>query len=121
MADLAEEHWLVGRDGSPFHEVMERVANEAGFDAHLDLHSNDYQVILASVEAGLGVALVPSLAFFAEYPGVVYRLPTDVTVQRYVLVAIRSGSEKRPAISAALSALETVAEDVRSIISDTRP
>jgi len=100
---------------------MERVANEAGFAPRLDLHSNDFQVILASVEAGLGVALVPPLAFFAEYPGVVYRSPTDVTVQRNVLVAIRSGSAQRPAIDAALTALETVAADVRSIIADTRP
>lgn len=121
MADLAKEHWLVGRDGSPFHEVMERVANEAGFEPRLDLHSNDYQVILASVEAGLGVGLVPPLAFFAEYPGVVYRTLTDATVQRYVLVAIRSGSAARPAISAALTALETVADEVRGIIADSRP
>jgi DNA-binding transcriptional LysR family regulator len=121
IADLSQDRWLVGRDGSPFHEVMERVANEAGFVPRLDLHSNDFQVILASVEAGLGVTLVPPLAFFAEYPGVVYRSPTDVTIQRYVLAAIRSGSAHRPAISAALAALESVAGEVRSIISGTRP
>ncbi|HZL04828.1 MAG TPA: LysR family transcriptional regulator, partial [Coriobacteriia bacterium] len=73
------------------------------------------------VEAGLGVALVPPLAFFAAYPGVVYRSPSDVTVQRYVLAAIRSGSAKRPAISAALAAFETIAAEVTATIAGSKP
>jgi DNA-binding transcriptional LysR family regulator len=121
IADFSNDSWVVGRDGSPFLEVMERVGNDAGFKPRVNLHSNDYQVILASVEAGLGVALVPPLAFFAEYSGVVYHLPTDVAVQRYVLAAIRSGSAKRPAIGALLTTLATIADEVTSIIRSTHP
>ena len=113
MADLSEEQWIVGRDGSPFLELQQRVANEAGFEAKVDLHSNDYQVILSAVQAGLGATLVPPLAFFASYPGVVYRTPEDVQVHRRISTVIRRGSAKSPAIAAVLSALEEVAVEVR--------
>ena len=80
MADLADEQWIVGRDGSSFLEVQIRIANEAGFQPKVDLHSNDYQVILSAVQAGLGVTMVPPLALFASYPGVVYQRPAVVHV-----------------------------------------
>jgi len=111
VADFRDDEWVVGRDGSPFLDVMVRVANEAGFEPHVDLHSNDYQVILASVQAGLGVALVPPLAFFAEYPGVVCLSPIDVQINRKILAVIRRGSGGRPAVEAALRVLREVAAE----------
>ncbi len=112
MADFRNDEWVVGRDGSPFLDVMVRIANEAGFEPHVDLHSNDYQVILASVQAGLGVALVPPLAFFAAYKGVVCLSPTDVQINRQILAVIRKGSGGRPAVEAALRVLRDVADRV---------
>ncbi len=112
--DMAEEQWVVGRDGSPFMEVQVRIANEAGYTPRVDLHSNDYQVILAAVEAGLGVALVPPLALFASYPGVVLRPPEDIEVNRRVVAAIRAGSGGSPGIAAALAALREVGEAAAS-------
>jgi DNA-binding transcriptional LysR family regulator len=53
ISDLKDEQWIVGRDGSTFLEVQIRVANEAGFQPKVDLQSNDYQVILAAVAAGV--------------------------------------------------------------------
>ncbi|MCE5192027.1 MAG: LysR family transcriptional regulator [Actinomycetia bacterium] len=111
VSDFREDDWVVGRDGSHFLDVMVRVAAEAGFQPHVDLHSNDYQVILASVQAGLGVALVPPLAFFAQYPGVVCVTPSDVQINRRVLAVIRRGSGGRPAIEAALGVLRDVARE----------
>lgn len=111
VSDFRGDDWVVGRDGSHFLDVMVRVAREAGFDPHVDLHSNDYQVILASVQAGLGVALVPPLAFFAQYPGVVCVTPSDVQINRRVLAVIRRGSGGRPAIKAALDVLREVARE----------
>jgi molybdate transport repressor ModE-like protein len=104
VADLRDEQWIVGRDGSPFLEVQIRVANEAGYEPHVDLHSNDYQVILAAVEAGLGVALVPPMARFADYPGVTFRQPADMEVRRHIVALIRRGSRTSPALAAVLDA-----------------
>lgn len=111
MSDFRDEQWIVGRDGSPFLEVQMRVASEAGYELHGDLHSNDYQVILSAVQSGLGVALVPPLARFAEYPGVVFRQPTDTEVRRRILAVIRRGSAGSPAIAAALEAIRGVARE----------
>jgi len=114
LADLADEQWVVGRDGSPFMDVMLRIANEAGFTPRVDLHSNDYQVILAAVEAGLGVALVPPLARFSSYPGVVFRDCADVDINRRIVAVIRTGSSRAPAVSAALQAVREVAYQLTS-------
>ncbi len=112
VADFADTEWIVGRDGSSFLEVVVRIANEAGFDPLVNLHSNDYQVILAAVQAGLGVAIVPPLALFAEYPGVVFRAPRDIVMHRDIHAVVRRGSSRRPAIAAALQALQRTAVEV---------
>jgi DNA-binding transcriptional LysR family regulator len=111
IADLRDEQWVVGRDGSPFLEIQVRIANEAGYQPKVDLHSNDYQVILAAIEAGLGVALVPPIARFAEYPGVVFRQPQDIPITRRIVAVIRRGSGGSPAIGAGLRALRSVAKE----------
>jgi molybdate transport repressor ModE-like protein len=109
IADLRDEQWIVGRDGSQFLEVQVRVANEAGFQPKVDLQSNDYQVILAAVAAGLGVALTLPLAFIAPTPGVVTHLPADTEIMRRIVAVIRRGSGRSPAIAAALHALRETA------------
>ncbi|MDI6843086.1 MAG: LysR family transcriptional regulator [Anaerosomatales bacterium] len=109
VADLAQEQWIVGHDGSSFLEVVVRVCNDAGFEPRVDLHSNDYQVILAAVQAGLGVAIVVPTALFADYPGVVISEPVDVHMRRHVHAVVRKGSSERPAIAAAIEALRGAA------------
>jgi len=111
VSDLADEQWIVGRDGSPFLQVQVRVANNAGYEPHVDLHSNDYQVILAAVEAGLGVALVPPMARFADYPGVAFHQPADMEIRRQIVALIRRGSAASPAVGAVLAALRDIARD----------
>jgi DNA-binding transcriptional LysR family regulator len=109
VADLKDEQWIVGRDGSSFLEIQVRVANAAGFRPRVDLHSNDYQVILAAVQAGLGVALVPPMARFADYPGVVFHLPADMEIRRRIVALVRRGGSTSPTVGAALEALRGVA------------
>jgi molybdate transport repressor ModE-like protein len=109
IADFRDEQWVVGRDGSPFLDVQLRVAAEAGFAPHVDLQSNDYQVILAAVSAGLGVALVPPLGMFASYPGVRFLEPEDTDIHRRVVAVVRKGSGGAPVIAAAIEALREAA------------
>ena len=82
MADLSLEQFIVGRDATPFLDVVVRLAEAEGYDAHVDMHSNDFQVILAAVGAGLGVALVPSLALLTEYPDVVFQPVEGLDLER---------------------------------------
>lgn len=115
VADFSDEEWIVGRDGSSLRDVVVRVANDAGFEPRMNLHSNDYQVILSAVQAGLGVSIAPPIALFAEYPGVLLRAPTDVLMHRHVHAVIRRGSGERPAIAAALKTLRAVAGKVAAV------
>ncbi|MEN6431001.1 MAG: LysR family transcriptional regulator [Coriobacteriales bacterium] len=112
VADFSEEEWIVGHEGSSLMEVVRRIANDAGFEPRVNLRSNDYQVILSAVQAGLGVSIAPPIALFADYPGVVLREPTDVHMHRYVHAVIRRGSSGRPAVAAAIAALKQVARSV---------
>lgn len=111
IADLRDDQWVVGRDGSPFLEVQKHVAHQAGYEPHVDYHSNDFQVILAAVEAGLGVALIPPMGRFAEYPGVAFRQPADMEIRRQISAVIRRGSGKSPAVAAALGTIRDVARE----------
>lgn len=115
VADFADEEWIVGLEGSSLRDVIVRIANEAGFEPRMNLHSNDYQVILSAVQAGLGVSIAPPIALFAEYPGVVLRAPTDVIMHRHVHAVIRRGSGDRPAIAAAIKTLRAVASKVAAV------
>ena len=121
MTDLADRRWIVGRDGSSLLEIQIHVANQAGYNPLINFHSNDYQVILAAVQAGLGVALVPPLAMFASVPGVVLRIPEDIRVTRSISALVRSGSSKHPSIAAALKALTYASEEASSRSFTPRP
>lgn len=114
MTDLADRRWIVGRDGSSLLEIQIHVANQAGYNPLINFQSNDYQVILAAVQAGLGVALVPPLAMFASVPGVVLRIPEDIRVTRNISALVRSGSSKHPSIAATLKALTYAAKEASS-------
>jgi DNA-binding transcriptional LysR family regulator len=112
MADLRDETWVVGRDASSFLEVVMLAASQAGYVPRIDIHSNDFQVILAAVGAGLGVTLVPALGLLTEYPRISFRALEDLDLHRRVLTAIRRGTATSPRIAAALEVLEAVATDV---------
>ncbi|GAB4291593.1 MAG: LysR family transcriptional regulator [Coriobacteriia bacterium] len=113
MLDLRDDAWVVGRDNTAFLDVVVRVANEAGYEPRVSVHSNDYLVILEAVSAGLGVALITPLMIIGEYDGVTFTRLTDTTVHRRVVAAIRRGSSRRPAVSAALAELRETATRVR--------
>ncbi len=111
VADFSDDNWITGRSGSLLMEMALSVSHQAGFEPTIEIRSNDIQVILAGVQAGLGVAMVPPLAIVGEHPGVTFHPPTDVHVTRRVVAVIRRGSRNSPAIAAALTALRETARD----------
>lgn len=111
ISELADEQWIVGRDSTSMLDLVSAAGRRAGFEPHTDFHSMDFEVILAAVGAGLGVALGPSLALLGELPGVAVRAP-DLDLNRSVWAAIRRGSGTNPGIEAVLQALRVAAEGV---------
>ncbi len=110
IEDLAAEEWIVGRDSTSMLDLVVSAANRAGFEPRTDLHSMDFQVILAAVAEGLGVTLVPPLALVGCRPeGIDIEPLVDATLHRTIHAAIRRGSGANPAIAVALSALRECA------------
>lgn len=59
LADLAGEDWISGSPGVPNRGCLDQLADTAGVALSVAYETRDYQVILALVEAGLGIAFVP--------------------------------------------------------------
>jgi DNA-binding transcriptional LysR family regulator len=106
MRDLADDEWIVGRDSTSMLDLVVSAAHRAGFEPRTDLHSMDFQFILAAVAEGLGVTLVPPLALVGCRPeGVDVEPLVDAQLHRRIHAAIRRGSGGNPAIAVALEAL----------------
>lgn len=59
LAALTGEEWISGSPGVPNRACLDQLADAAGVTLGVTYETRDYQVILALVEAGLGVAFVP--------------------------------------------------------------
>lgn len=112
VAELSDEEWIVGRDATSMLELVTAAGRAAGYRPKTDFHSMDFEVILAAVEAGLGVALVPPLALVGETADVVTCVPTDLDLSRSTWAAMRRGSGANPGIAVVLKALRAVADEV---------
>ncbi|HEY3685569.1 MAG TPA: LysR family transcriptional regulator [Streptosporangiaceae bacterium] len=62
LAALADATWVATYSDTAGRGALDRACARAGFAPRVDFASNDYAVIMALVEAGLGVALVPRIA-----------------------------------------------------------
>ena len=110
VADLRNEEWIVGRDSTSMLDLVVAATRREGYEPRTDFHSMDFQVILAAVGAGLGVALVPPLALIGKYPDVAIKSIADLELDRTIWATIRRGSGGNPGISAVLTALREAAD-----------
>jgi len=109
VADLRDEEWIVGRDSTSMLELVIAATRREGYEPRTDFHSMDFQVILAAVGAGLGVALVPPLALIGTYPDVAIGHLEGLRLDRTIWATIRRGSSGNPGIAAVLAALRETA------------
>lgn len=107
LADLAAEEWIFGGSG-PWSDITRGACEAAGFSPRQGHSAAGWTAILAMVEAGMGVALVPRMAAVAR-GGVVMREVGEQRPVRHVVAAVRRGSEAGTAVGRVLSALEAVA------------
>ncbi|MFF4295549.1 LysR family transcriptional regulator [Streptomyces vinaceus] len=108
LADLSGDPWIYGGSG-PWQEIARNACEAAGFVPEQAHSASGWTAILAMVEAGMGVALVPRMVS-SRASGVAVRVLAHDRPTRHVLAATRSGGESAPAVSRVLTALRTVAE-----------
>lgn len=113
VAALAGQRWVAPDSDTALRTALERSCALAGFAPDLAYTSDDYTVILALVEAGLGVSLVPQLALEGASTGVRLRALAGAELSRAVSVAIRAGSGRNPAVAALVASLRGAAEALR--------
>ncbi|MEU9097495.1 LysR substrate-binding domain-containing protein [Streptomyces sp. NPDC048361] len=108
LADLAHEAWIFGGSG-PWSEITTAACEAAGFVPEQAHSAAGWTAILAMVEAGMGVALVPRMAAADRRAGVVTRILSADQPRRHVVAAVRRGAEDGPAVARVLAALREVA------------
>jgi DNA-binding transcriptional LysR family regulator len=112
LADLSAEPWIFGSSG-PWSEITTAACEAAGFVPERAHSAADWTAILALVEAGMGVALVPRMAAAERRTGVgsgvVMRVLSADQPRRHVVAAVRRGAEDGPGVARVLAALRQAA------------
>lgn len=109
LADLAADRWIFGGSG-PWSEITTAACEAAGFVPEQAHSAAGWTAILALVEAGMGIALVPRMASREQRrEGVVMRVLEADRPRRHVVAAVRHGAESGPAVARVLTALTAVA------------
>lgn len=107
LADLSGDPWIYGGSG-PWSEITRNACEAAGFVPEQAHSASGWTAILAMVEAGMGVALVPRMVA-SRASGVAVRVLSQDRPTRHVIAALRRGSESAPAVAHVLAALRNVA------------
>ncbi len=107
LADLSGEPWIFGGSGPCRRSPATRARRRASYRSRRTSPAG-WTAILAMVEAGMGVALIPRMASAERRTGVVMRVLSADQPQRHVVAAVRRGAEAGPAVARVLSSLREV-------------
>ncbi|GAA2418425.1 LysR family transcriptional regulator [Streptomyces pulveraceus] len=115
LADLSGDRWIFGGSG-PWSQITTAACEAAGFVPEQAHSASGWTAILAMVEAGMGVALIPRMASAERSgrDGVVMRVLAADQPRRHVVAAVRRGAERGPAVARVLAALTATAESFTS-------
>jgi DNA-binding transcriptional LysR family regulator len=107
---LAETAWAAGDPGGGMSELVRRVCNgHGGFEPTIRHRTNELGMLLALVEHGHAVTLLPEIALAGAPAGVAARPIAGAQLARTVFTATRAGSDRRPALAAVREALRAAA------------
>ncbi len=104
LADLRDATWIMDTEPSTIFQVALRACRRSGFEPHVRSNCKDYSVIIALVEAGLGVAVLPGLALL-DRPVRARVIPVDPPLERTVIAAVKRDRRAHPAVAAMLAEL----------------
>ncbi len=110
LAELADASWAADLPGTYLSTLVESACRDAGFAPRVVARLPSYELLLAHVEAGLSVALLPGLAVDRRYDVVARPLRTPRT--RQVYAAVRRGAPPTAATALVLAGLRRAARDV---------
>lgn len=109
LNDFRERPWSAELPGTWTHELITRTCRKAGFEPDITGLFASYGPLLAHVEAGLSITLLPELAVDPRYR--VTASPLREPMLRHITAAVRASSADRPAVSTTVEALRQSAQD----------
>jgi DNA-binding transcriptional LysR family regulator len=96
LAELANDDWI----GSPVIarqlELLAELSRTRGFKRRLEFDGDDFQTVLALVDQGLGIALLPKLATLRAPPGIVTKPMVESPLTRFIYTS-RLETRRAPA------------------------
>jgi DNA-binding transcriptional LysR family regulator len=107
LAELSEETWIAGCERCRAHLL--HLAHAAGFAPRIAYATDDYVTVQGLVAAGLGVALLPSLALDATGHSGTAAVPLTPPAARQIAAVVPAAPRQPPAVTAMLDALRTAA------------
>lgn len=111
LCELDDDPWLCGTAAGSCRELTVRSCQRSGFQPDVAFESNDYNVIMSLVAAGMGVTLLPDLALARPSPGLVVReVAPEPPVRRVWAATLVAGSRSR-ATEAMLDVLTRVSDE----------
>lgn len=106
LADLADDAWALDVPGTYLGELVPRECRLAGFEPRVVGRFSSFGVMLAHVAAGRSVAVLPALA--VDQRTDVVAKPVVGLADRRIVIAVRTGSVRRRAITVVVEALRAV-------------
>ena len=105
LSDFRDAFWIMDTEDSHLGQVTLRACRSSGFEPHVRSNCKDFSVIIALVEAGTGVGMLPGLAIYAR-PVRASVHPTDPALARRIASVIRPERRSHPMIVSALAELD---------------
>jgi DNA-binding transcriptional LysR family regulator len=109
LGDLSDETWIGNLQGSPCHFVTTAACASAGFSPKVRHQVDDWAIIIDMVAAGMGVALIPTLARPPQRDDIAIRRLSSPAVARNIFALTRRGTEEAPTIASVLMAMKETA------------
>jgi len=105
LEEFGDAFWIMDTDNSHLSRVMLRACRGLGFEPHIRSSCKDFSVIIALVEAGLGVGVLPGLALL-DRPVRARVRPISPPFARRICSVIRPERRSHPMIVSALAELD---------------
>ncbi|WP_285733899.1 LysR family transcriptional regulator [Nocardiopsis sp. ATB16-24] len=106
--DLSDQDWILSAPGTAWHECVSGAAHQAGFQPRVAHTVDDFSAVFALVQAGLGIALMPRLAWTGLNTAQVVVRGVRESARRHIIALSRAGATPEPLLTAVREAARKV-------------
>jgi DNA-binding transcriptional LysR family regulator len=117
LAELADDDWIASSMIARQLALLAQLSRTPGFKQRLEFDGDDFQTILALVDQGLGIALLPKLATLRVSPRIVTKPIVENPLTRFIYTS-RLDTREVPVSLAVIE--QKIANVLRTILATSR-